>query len=1558
MRLLLTVKDVGDRSFDLDSAAIVGDLVDAVSTRADQTFLILRTGVRLLRSEKVIYSDIRSADVVEVVRATGVAEKRPDDAQSAATLRVVAGPNTGAEYPLRFGVNTIGRGDRNDVVLEDTLASRNHAQVHVADIITIADAGSTNGVLLGHDPIAQPTTLHDGDNALIGDSWIEVIHHNRTLDLSDIDGNTIDFNRPPRISQPYKGKDVKLPVPPNEPRKQRLPMAAFVAPLLMAALFFGIFRIGQSSSANDAIEDCVPDAETALSGAEAVLTDARRARGIIETDIDLAVEGASLDEEFANAQQEAEATDEGTTEREGAIARLEEVEAHQEANQDVVAAMAELDAKTDGVDARAVGRELTEREDLAVQMCLEGAERSASAGFAQWTSLIFLGMSPLIIVGSSIERRRSGRKEFEQERDEFRDLLGQRMLELDEEIEHEYKSRRIEAPRADEIPGFVADLSPRLWERGPDDPDVLTVRLGRADQRSRINVEVPDGGSKELRKEIVDTPDQYETVKDVPVLVDLVEAGGIGIAGLPSDSVPIALSVVSQLAGMHSPSELLIACMIGEDARPNWAWMKWLPHVNVENSPLGGPHLASTLDACHNLLGRIDQLIGERLGAMQNSSAEQHRLVMPAVAVLIDESMMIERHRLSRLLEQGPRVGVFFIWVASARRELPRQVGAYLDIPRSGPPAVGYTTSDDVLEPVAVEPIDIRIAATVARSLSPVRDVSGRFASSAQVPTRVGLVDILDGPQMLVEPTLVLQRWAQESRSLRAPVGSMAGATFSLDVRHDGPHTLVAGTTGAGKSELLQSWIASLALSYGPEKVTFLLVDYKGGSAFKDINHLPHTVGMVTDLDKNGVRRALVSLNAELHHRERILAAANCSDLAEMEKKKSPGAPPSLLIVVDEFAALVQEVPEFVEGMVNVAQRGRSLGLHLILATQRPGGVITPQVRANTNLRIALRMADESESSDVVNSPIAADIERSIPGRGVARIGPKELITFQSAYVGGVTDPDGTVETVQLGNFTMDGIERINVEKSQTNEMAATDLERLVDVVNKAHAASGAPLPRKPWLNPLGEVYELAMLPRPTSDLEVVVGAVDEPEAQEQIPMLWRPDDDGSIALVGESGSGKTVALSSLVASVAFSGSDPIPTVYALDFAGRGLLRIEDLPHVSAVVLDDDEERIRRLLGDLEKTLNERAQKFAAARAGSLPEYRSFAGEQLNRQFLFIDGLSSFFAAHDHAGLGKLTQIVHRLVRDGRQFGMHVVASTTRRQDVGTAFSRAFSRWIILRQGSIDDYRNMEVATDVLDENSPPGRAMVGRSEAQIAVLGGSAFGDVQFAALEAFGRQLRERGVLDAPPVRILPHVVSSKDVASSSWYVDEDSLEPRPLPSGLDVLQIAGPRGSGRSVAMWRAAANSDQTYDSIDLFTSKPAALPTPPEWRVWQPSTDGAGTRLQELVDSSDRRLVLFDDFGPLSDSQLGMKLEELIRLARTPGLSIILTIENVDGRSSFKPVIREVRSYRSSLLLRPDPMMDGEIAGTELPRMKTHNWPPGRGFLVLDNAMQLVQVVNI
>ena len=458
---------------------------------------------------------------------------------------------------------------------------------------------------------------------------------------------------------------------------------------------------------------------------------------------------------------------------------------------------------------------------------------------------------------------------------------------------------------------------------------------------------------------------------------------------------------------------------------------------------------------------------------------------------MIDETCPVERRRLMPLIEAGRDTGIFFLWVTSARHRLPKACGAVVEIdPDHVTARTGFTGSGPDRRP---DPLGGDVARSTPRpspatsrrsSTSP-----GAINDDSEIPSAVAFAELYGGAHILDDPTSILELWQQHEgghadHGLRVVVGMQAGAPFVLDVRQDGPHALVAGTTGAGKSEFLQSFVVGLATMHSPERVTFLLVDYKGGAAFKECVALPHTVGLVTDLDRNEVRRALISLNAELHHRELLLQKADAKDLLEMERKGHPETPPSLLIVVDEFAALAKEVPEFVDGVVDVALRGRSLGLHLVLATQRPAGVITGQIRANTNLRIALRMAADDESADVVGSPVAAAIERRLPGRAVARIGPQELVPFQSAYVGGHTMADVQAPMVSAAPVRLRP-RHARWPRSDGSSCRPTTRATSSDSSSPTAApstCSARRAPRRPWLPPLAPSYELGRLPRSADD--------------------------------------------------------------------------------------------------------------------------------------------------------------------------------------------------------------------------------------------------------------------------------------------------------------------------------------------------------------------------------------------------------------------------------------------------------------------------------------------
>ncbi|MFB9956903.1 FtsK/SpoIIIE domain-containing protein [Cellulomonas denverensis] len=628
-------------------------------------------------------------------------------------------------------------------------------------------------------------------------------------------------------------------------------------------------------------------------------------------------------------------------------------------------------------------------------------------------SLMFVALSPMMMLGNWWNSRSSGKKKFGTESvafDEALDLL-RRQIEVDHTLERE--ARLAESPATRETVGAALGLAPVLWSARPREPGFLTLRLGTGTAPSRTVIEPPNRGTSDpqMWERLRQTLAELTDVPGVPHVADLTDLGVLGVAGEIAAAEPVARALLAQIACLHSPAELVIAGVASHASAARWDWLSWLPHVDSPHSPLGA-HLATSPAACATVITQVEELIAQRTGG--NSSRNGPPL--PWVVLLVEDDAPAERGRLVRIAEEGLAAGVIVIWRADTQRRLPASCRAVLIADEAG--ARTGRTEDGIWYDVVPETLDEVTAMTLGRHLAGVTDAGALTLDESDLPRAVGYLGVA-GAEIAADPGAVVERWHEtgsilnrqgepvrrgSDAHLRGVIGQGTDGEFVLDLRSQGPHALVGGTTGAGKSEFLQAWVMGMAAAHSPDRVTFLFVDYKGGAAFADCVKLPHCVGLVTDLAGHLVRRALTSLRAELRYREHLLSQAQAKDLLSLERTGDPRTPPALVIVVDEFAALVQEIPEFVDGVVDVAQRGRSLGLHLVLATQRPAGVIKDNLRANTNLRIALRMADESDSSDVLGSPMAAHFDPRIPGRGAVRTGPGRLAMFQTGYVGGRSD--------------------------------------------------------------------------------------------------------------------------------------------------------------------------------------------------------------------------------------------------------------------------------------------------------------------------------------------------------------------------------------------------------------------------------------------------------------------------------------------------------------------------------------------------------------------------
>ncbi|MEI2809520.1 MAG: FtsK/SpoIIIE domain-containing protein [Nocardioides sp.] len=1225
-------------------------------------------------------------------------------------------------------------------------------------------------------------------------------------------------------------------------------------------------------------------------------------------------------------------------------------------------------------------------------------------------SLMFVALAPMMMIGNYVTQRARNRRQIESAISVFTDQLTALELSLASELPRERQVRQAEAPSVSEVCTAAFERSELLWTRRSEHWSFLNLRLGTSSLPSRNTVAASgplEEGIARFTQELKDVIGRYRMVSDVPVVEDLRLAGALGVVGAERHSHEVARGLLMQLAGLHSPAELVITALASPGEASEYDWLAWLPHVGSAQSPLIGSHLADSGATAGHIVAQLEDLIEARLGlpgatptrrgcldeVLQASTtggdlanqSDEGAAPGPALVVLITQQAPIDRARVVQMCERAADAGIYPLWLATETQGLPAVCRTFVDVSLGFDRATANFVRHGVsTSAVRVEGISRQDAMAFARALAPLSDAGAVADDVSDLPQEVTLLSLL-GADLARSPSVAVDRWRQNhsmhsrggvqswskrrAATLRAIVGQSGVDAMHLDLRAHGPHALVGGTPGSGKSEFLQAWVLSMAVEYSPDRLTFLFVDYKGGAAFADCVKLPHSVGLVTDLNRHLVRRVLTSLKAELTHRERVLNRKTAKDLLELEKRGDPDCPPALVLVIDEFKALADDVPEFVDGVVDIAQRGRSLGMHLIMATQRPAGVIKDNLRANTNLRIALRMADESDSLDVLGTPEAATLDPSIPGRGIAKTGHSRLTRFQAAYAGGRTAneikrPSVLVHTLGFGAEqpwekpdAADGV--------APDEGTPTDQARLVECLIAAAALAELPVPRRPWLDELSNAYDLAKL-GPRTDAELILGVADLPLQQAQETVSFFPDRDGNLAVYGTGGSGKTVLLRTLACAAGVTPRGGPVHVYCLDFAAGGLRMLEQLPQVGAVIGGDEPERVVRLLRTLRAIADQRARDYPIVDAGNIAEFRVLADRADEpRILLLIDGFAAFRDLWETgAGRAPWYGVFQQLLSDGRQLGIHVVFTADRPASVPGSIAASVPRRVVLRMAEDTMYTSLGVPADVIGPGSPPGRALIDETESQIAILGGSGNVSDQSRAIGKLSESVRRKGRGEATTIGSLPSRVLQADLPATAGGlpvlgIGDADLAPLGFePSGTFLLG-GGPQ-SGRSNAL-AVIATSLREHDP-DLMLAYIGQAKSPMvsllEWDHSAVTLDDVAHLARELATTltttRDRFAVVVESITDFLGSDAERPLVELIKAVRRNDHLVVAESETSTWMSAYS-LLSEIKSGRRGLLLQPDTNEGDLILRTPFPRVSRAEFPPGRGFYVHGGKVQRVQL---
>ncbi|MDG4833908.1 FtsK/SpoIIIE domain-containing protein [Solwaraspora sp. WMMD1047] len=1216
--------------------------------------------------------------------------------------------------------------------------------------------------------------------------------------------------------------------------------------------------------------------------------------------------------------------------------------------------------------------------------------------FRSYFFLLIMALSPVLALANWYTDRRSGRKRYRRDLAEYLRKRTRMMRELTAAVAEERLARCEASPDPATVLHTAVGPGRRLWERRRRDPDHLVLRVGTLDQPSLIEVEDPARPDTDRQLRWI--------VPDTPVTVDLVDRKVIGLAGAAETTYATARWLVLQAAALHSPRDLRIHVLTEQAGEERWSWVRWLPHTRpAEDGVLTGrPYtlVGNDPETVANRMAELVSLVTARTKA-RGSQLGQVLFSEPDVLLVVDGARRLrDVPGMVQVLTEGPTVQVFAICIDAEERLLPEECTAVLRAD-----ADGLTVRQTgVPEAAGVRPdiITARWCERVARALAPLRDVTPD--ETAGLPDRSRLLDLLDADPP--DGADLAERWSRQPASTSFVIGSGFDGTVALDLVRDGPHALVAGTTGAGKSELLQSMVVSLAAVNRPDELTFVLVDYKGGSAFHSCVRLPHTLGMVTDLDSALVVRALESLGAELRRREEILAGVAAKDLVQYRtmRGRDPSLPavPRLVLVIDEFATLAREVPDFVPGLVSIAQRGRSLGIHLILATQRPGGVVTGDIRANTNLRIALRVTDPTESSDVIDVPDAAMIPVATPGRALARLAHRSTLPFQTGYVGAVYQradsdapqsrpaapvPGTELPWSRLGRALPPPVGTTR-DGATPDELAATDLDVLVDAIDAAARAVGCERQSSPWLPPLPPVVLLDDLtppgPRTGPGLPPVPYALaDLPERQSQATLACDLSTFGHLYVLGASRSGRSQLMRTLAASLARSLSCAEVHLYAIDAAGGSMVVLSELPHCGAVVPRADLERLERLLGRLQDELARRHELLARHSCAGLDELRAAlpAAERPAHLMLLVDGWDSLAAVlTDHDG-GRLLDQFLGLLREGPAAGLHLVMSSERSLLTGRVANLNDHR-IMLRMTDRTDYSVIGVNHRRVPDVVPPGRGWrsTDQAEIQVALLDRDPSGPAQVEAIRRIGARAaaRDSGVPAGRrpfPVAGLPAAVT---FAEAYAQVPEEQRHPMRALLGIGgnaatpvyvdfagrqaTFLVAGPPGSGRSNTLATLAVSLLAGGTALVILTPRESVLrrlAAHARVRTVEGATPDPARVSAAVEELGGPSVVLVDDvdlFGFANPVEAVLRQVVGTGRDRALGLAYAGTAETLT--QSLGGWIAEARRSRQGVLLAPQSAIEGDLVGARVPPGALRSGSrPGRGY-VPDPATGALSMVTI
>lgn len=892
---------------------------------------------------------------------------------------------------------------------------------------------------------------------------------------------------------------------------------------------------------------------------------------------------------------------------------------------------------------------------------------------------------------------------------------------LREKYQHNTQAMLKMYPSAAACLNYTQDSS-ELWNRNYTHADFLFQRVGLGDQPFQVEIKIPKEKFTLVSDTLLQKPamikKEYQMLRQVPVGISLMENRLIGLVGGAGKRGALSLmyTLAAGITASHCYTDVkLVFIYQAEDPKEAAAWecMKWFPHVWSEDK--------STRYMASDELERRD-IFFDLANIIRKRSQEKKNFVRPHYVLFFSDPGLLDGEILAKYIyEAKPEYGITTFLMAEALEQLPNECEKILENDEYFCGFYSLMDTEDKKQPFVPDVVSAEALARFGQRLANIR--VSEIENTSELPAALDFLEMYGVHNL--EELHVPQRWRKNRTydSMRALIGKKAGnADCFLDIheKFHGPHGLVAGTTGSGKSELLQTYILSLAVNFSPEDVSFFLIDFKGGGMANLFEGLPHLSGRISNLSGNQIRRAMISIKSENRHRQKLFSEYGVNHInlyTKLYKNKEADIPvPHLFIIIDEFAELKREEPEFMKELISVAQVGRSLGVHLILATQKPSGTVDDNIWSNSRFRLCLRVQDRQDSNDMLHKPDAAFITQA--GRCYLQVGNDEIYElFQSGYSGADYEEytgRGTRAAVLLtrtGKTELVGGRPGKKERDSAKEevRTKTQLDALVEYLNHTAEEYGFQKTQKLWLPVLSSRSYLKELEGFSSDniqrrvwketegkwnLHTAVGRYDDPRRQAQPVLFVDLAADGHLAVCGSAVSGKSTFLQTMVYSFLLSYSPDQLQMYLIDFSSHMLAPFAEAPHVGGVVFDGQEERLSRCIHMLKTQMDERKKLF---KGGNYSQYVRAHGVCCPALLVVIDNLGSFREKTKFF----YDDVLLRVAREGAGYGIYLAVSA-----VGFGMSEIPSRIgdnirTIFSLSQADKFKYMEVLRTPHLENLP-----------------------------------------------------------------------------------------------------------------------------------------------------------------------------------------------------------------------------------------------------------------